>query len=73
MVHAEDTLQRWLELERVEHEFRRWAAFFYPQIDKPEQAKLLCEIGFSVVRREIEAGEPARMAVERILRARVNE
>jgi len=57
-----------MEMERAEHEYRRWAAFFYPLMDKPEQAELLCEIGLSVVRRQIQAGETARTAVERILR-----
>ena len=68
MLHAEDTIQRWLEMERAEHEYRRWAAFFYPLIDEPEQGQLLCEIGLSVVRREIQAGAEARKAVEGILR-----
>jgi len=68
MLHAEDTIQRWLEMERAEHEYRRWAAFFYPLIDEPEQGQLLCEIGLSVARRQIKAGAEARTAVERILR-----
>jgi|CXWL01.1.fsa_nt_gi hypothetical protein len=68
MLHAEDTIERWLEMERAEHEYRRWAAFFYPLIDRPEQAQLLYEVGLSVVRRQIQAGAEARTAVERILR-----
>jgi hypothetical protein len=57
-----------MEMERAEHEYRRWAAFFYPLIDKPDQVQLLCEIGLSVVRRQIQAGVEARKAVERIMR-----
>ena len=72
MMHAEETLHRWLELERTEHEYRRWAAFFYPLIDKPEQSQLLCEIGLRVVRRQVQAGPEARKAVERILRPSPN-
>lgn len=68
MLHAEETLNRWLELERIEHEYRRWAAFFYPLMDKPEQGELLCEIGLSVIRRKLQAGAEARTAVERALR-----
>ena len=66
--HAEETLNRWLEMERVEHEYRRWAAFFYPLMDKPELAQLLCEIGLGVVRRQISTGSEARTAVEQKLR-----
>jgi len=55
-------------MERAEHEYRRWAAFFYPLMDKPEQGERLCEIGMSAVRRQIQAGAEARRAVERILR-----
>lgn len=72
MLHVEETLHRWLEMERTENEFRRWAAFFYPLLDKSEQAQLLCEIGLSVARRQIQAGAEARTAVERILRPRPN-
>jgi len=72
MLHVEETLHRWLELERAEHEYRRWAAFFYPLIDKPELAQLLCEVGLSVVRRQIQAGATSRTAVERILRPSPN-
>ncbi len=68
MLHAEETLNRWLEMEQAEHEYRRWAAFFYPLMDKPELGQLLCEIGLSVVRRQIPAGADARTAVERIVR-----
>jgi len=68
MLHAEETFCRWLEMQRTEQEFRRWAAFFYPLVDKPEQGELLCEIGLSVARRQIQAGAEARTAVERILR-----
>jgi len=68
MLHAEDTLRRWMELEKAEHEYRRWAAFFYPLMDKPELAQLLCEVGLSVIRRQIQAGATARTAVEQILR-----
>ena len=71
--HAEETLNRWLEMERVEHEYRRWAAFFYPLIDKPELGRLLCEIGLSVIRRQIPAGADARTAVERIVRQQPNQ
>ena len=73
MLHAEETLYRWMEMERAEHEYRRWAAFFYPLIDKPEQAQLLCEVGLSVIRRQIQAGAKARTAVERILRPSPNQ
>jgi len=55
-------------MERAEHDYRRWAAFFYPLINKPEQGRSLCEVGLSVVRRHIQAGPEARAAVERILR-----
>ena len=72
MVHPEDTIQRWFEMERAEHEYRRWAAFFYPMIDQPEPCRLLCDVGLSVVRREIQAGAEARTAVERILRPPLN-
>ncbi len=72
MLHAEEKLCRWLEMERAEHEYRRWAAFFYPLMDKPEQGELLCEIGLCVVRRQIQAGAEARTAVERILRSSLN-
>lgn len=72
MLHAEDTIQRWLEMQRTEQEFRRWAAFFYPLIDKAEQAQLLCDVGLSVTRRQIQAGVEARTAVERILRPSPN-
>ena len=68
MLHVEETLHRWMEMERAEHEYRRWAAFFYPLMDKPELARLLCEVGLSVIRRQIQAGAEARTAVERILR-----
>ena len=57
--HAEETLNRWLEMERVEHEYRRWAAFFYPLMDKPELGQLLCEVGLSVISRQIPAGAEA--------------
>jgi len=67
MPHAEDTLHRWLEMERQEQEYLNWAAFFYPLIDKPEQARLLCEVGLKVVCRQIQAGTAARMSVERVL------
>jgi hypothetical protein len=56
--------------ERTEHEFRRWAAFFYPLLDDPETAEALCEIGLRVVRREIAAGAAARIETERILNRR---
>jgi len=72
MLHPEETFCRWLEMERFENEYRRWAAFFYPLIDEPEQGELLCEIGLSVVRRQIQAGAEARTAVERILRPSLN-
>ena len=67
--HAEETLNRWLELERAENEYRRWAAFFYPLMDKSELGQLLCEIGLGVIRRQIPAGAEARTAVERALRS----
>jgi hypothetical protein len=72
MLHAEETVNRWLEMERVEHQYRRWAAFFYPLMDKAELGRTLCEIGLSVVRREIQAGAEARTEVERILRPSLN-
>jgi hypothetical protein len=66
--HAKETLNRWLEMERAEHEYRRWAAFFYPLMDKPELGQMLCELCLSVIRRQIPAGSEARSAVERVLR-----
>jgi len=73
MLHADDTRRRWMEMERTEHEYRRWAAFFYPLIDKPELVQVLCEIGLNVVRRQIHAGAEARTAVERSLRQSPNQ
>jgi len=60
-------------MQRTEQEFRRWSAFFYPLIDKPEQAQSLCEVGLRVSRRRIQAGAEARTAVERILRPSPNQ
>lgn len=66
--HAEETITRWVAMERAEQEYRRWATFFYPLLGKPELAQLLCEIGLSVVRRQTAPGTEARNALERILR-----
>ncbi len=66
--HAEETLNRWMEMEQAEHEYRRWAAFFYPLLDKPELGQLLCEIGLRVIRRQLPTGAEARAAIERTLR-----
>jgi hypothetical protein len=66
--HVEETISRWLAMERAEQEYRRWATFFYPLLGKPELARVLCDIGLSVVRRQTAPGPDARNALVRILR-----
>jgi hypothetical protein len=68
--HIQETLQKWQEAERMEHAFRRWAAFFYPLMNDADAAEALCAAGMRLVRREFPPGAAARSEVERIMSQR---